>query len=328
MNSGALLLSDVIMENDALSHAVVASYLCECGALFKARRWAWIDVQADASRAARVREEGPFEGLCPTCGDPAFGHAPWVAVDQEVARAWLVLPRERLGEVVEALRWHLDAVERCDAQLPGWLLSPSPSADLELEGLAPWERDGHAETHTGMVSADHASEHAVGAGVPVQVGMELSGVTQVGELSSHVGLVLLREEGQVCVRVVMDDEDRAHWGTAALSVRPVHLRDLGYPMLGVRVLASYLGRVSVIDGVVDPASEEASAIVERLCEEVSVRVEIDGEGAAGPSVVRGVSAPGLQRNAASCFESARAVLAAHEFSSTAWEDAMEELATR
>lgn len=329
-NDGALLLSAVVMENDSLSHVVMTSYLCECGVLFRARRWAWIDVTLDGARAARVRDEGPFEGMCPACGEPAIGHAPWVACDRELHRSWLVLSRERLGEVMEALRWHHRVIESHDGVVPAWLLSPSPRADLELDGLSPWERDARSGTRVGLVGSDYASanEPGVGTGVPVQVGMELSGVTQEGELSSHVGLVLLGEGNQVSLRVVMDDEARAHWGTAALSVRPVHLRNLGYPVLSLRVLASYLGRVSVIDGVVDPASEEASLIIDRLCEEVSVRVEIDGDSPDASSVVRGVSGPGLQRNAALCFESARAVLAAGDFPLSGWEDAIDELGAR
>jgi len=228
------LLSAVVMENDSLSRVVTTSYLCECGALFKARRWAWIDVTLDGARAARVRDEGPLEGMCPDCGEPAFGHAPWVACDRESERAWLVLPRGRLGEVMEALRWHHRAVESCDDVLPAWLVSPTPRADVEASGLAPWERAGHERgahsgTYVGLVGSDHGNARgaSVGTGVPVQVGMELSGVTQEGELSSHVGLVVLKEGDQVSLHVAMDDEDRAHWGTAALSVRPVHLRDMG-----------------------------------------------------------------------------------------------------
>ena len=68
----------------------------------------------------------------------------------------------------------------------------------------------------------------------------------------------------------------------------IHLRDLGYPVLGVRVLASYLGRVSVIDGVLDPSEEEAGRVIETLCQDFRVFVELQGvEGSA--TIVREVS---------------------------------------
>ena len=126
------------MENHSLSHVVTASYLCECGQLFKARRWAWIDVVLDGARAGRVRDEGPFEGRCPSCGEPASGQAPWVACDVAAECAWLVMPAERRGEVMDALGWHHKIVEARDGALPGWLLSPWPRADLERGGLSPW----------------------------------------------------------------------------------------------------------------------------------------------------------------------------------------------
>lgn len=286
--------------------------------MFRARRWAWIDVEHDGPRAARVRMEGPFEGTCPGCGDPAYGDAPWVAVRPTDGMCWLMMDPSRRGEALDALRWHHDVVQRCEEPVPSWLLSPRLTVERARDGLPPWELELPTDAHPSSARSE---------GIPVQLGVEVSGVTEVGELSAHVGSVSLDEEGAVRVRVPLDSTARAHWGTAALSVRPIHLRDLGYPVLGVRVLASYLGRVSVIDGVLDPSEEEAGQIIETLCQDFRVFVELQGvEGSA--TIVREVSTAGLHRNAALCLESARAILAAGDFPPPAWAAAVEALAGR
>jgi hypothetical protein len=144
---------------------------------------------------------------------------------------------------------------------------------------------------------------------------ELTGRAFAGRLAIDGGLVTLD--------TTLDERARRFWGVASLRARPIHLRGLGYPLVGVRVVASYLGRVSIIDGVLDVGSELANEVLTHLSREFRLQIVMRG----GASVTRrDVEGSGLERNAALCLESARAALAAASYPRDAFAQAEQKLA--
>lgn len=334
------------------SYAQGSSYSCACGVTYAARRWRWVHV-FDRAVLSRVRRDGPFEGACPACGAQPSARAPYV--ECEDAGATLVLSDDRRGEVLAALRDHLDAVESALVagtlrQLHSALMRPA----LRFEGT-PAQLTGRARPRS-KVGADEAGggvdpetqprvklpagsaandgdgsdagapepgvPHAVGSGIMARPEhrKEQTAVSRAG-----IGELLLAD-GVVTLHAEVDAEARRMWGTAALRARPIHLRDLGYPVVGVRVIASYLGQVSVIDGVIDVGTDEANAVVHALSKEF--KLELVLHSADHSTLPREVDAPGLERNAALCMESARAALAAGEFPPERYATAIDELAAR
>ncbi|MCA9685551.1 MAG: hypothetical protein KC457_25455, partial [Myxococcales bacterium] len=126
----------------------------------------------------------------------------------------------------------------------------------------------------------------------------------------------------VTLDLTIDEAGRSLWGQAALQVRPIHLRDHGYPLIGVRLVASYLGRMALIDGVVDVGSDQAAEIFANLSRRFRVQLVIKGD-SSGSVIRREVSARDLERNAALCLESARAALARSEYPREAFVEALE-----
>lgn len=132
------------------------------------------------------------------------------------------------------------------------------------------------------------------------------------------------EDEQIAtIDLELDEAGRGLWGQAALQVRPIHLRDHGYPIIGVRLVASYLGRMSVIEAVVDVGSEEAGEIFACLSRRFRVMLILRGEGSS--TVRREVAGRDLERNAALCLESARASLARREYPRDAFRRALADL---
>ncbi len=289
-------------------------YLCVCGTTYPVERQRWVDRDAEPELHARILIDGPLRGRCPRCSEPALGRTTWLEIVPSEAKATLVLGGHQRSELVAALKAHLDSIVHRSEATPGWLLQPrwrfeggrndeSPSRQLAVS-LIDEEGDSGAMT----VSARKPEPDAA---VPRPVGARRSTSTTASTRDAHVAPMTL--EGDVpTVRVALEEGDRARWGSAALRVQPIHLRRYGYPLIGVRIVASYLGETSICDGIVDVADELANEIFTRLSNEVRVHIGLtDLEGNTPAS--REVSAPDLGRNAALCLESARGVLASEEF---------------
>jgi hypothetical protein len=123
--------------------------------------------------------------------------------------------------------------------------------------------------------------------------------SEIGELAVEAGIVRLRTP--------VDPDRLATWKSAKLEVRPIHVRGRGYPLLGVRVVAAYMGQLGCIDGLVDVGLPAAIDVFRALSQRFAIELWFVPAG--GEPVVRNVGAPGLEANAALCLESARGALA-------------------
>ncbi|MCY1063486.1 hypothetical protein OV090_01855 [Nannocystis sp. RBIL2] len=130
-----------------------------------------------------------------------------------------------------------------------------------------------------------------------------------------------RDGGAVQVTANVNEATARVWATVPLKVRPIHLRGLGYPLVGVRVVADAGGEALVIDAVVDVGEPMTLDLFKQLTREFKIRLALPGH-------QRELLAPELQRNAASCLESAQAQLGTGEFPPDAYRTARELLAGR
>ncbi|MCH9681317.1 MAG: HEAT repeat domain-containing protein [Deltaproteobacteria bacterium] len=149
------------------------------------------------------------------------------------------------------------------------------------------------------------------AGVPQIIGLD-SPSPEVGarpaSIGAHVADLTLDEV--VAFRIRVSSEQLPQWEAARLSARPIHLRGRGYPLVGVRVVGSYMGQVGCIDAVVDVGSTLATDAFRRLSEQFSVTLVIEH---GSREISRTIEASGLEPNAALCVESARGILARGEY---------------
>ena len=252
--------------------------------------------------------------------------------------SWLLRPTWRFeeGDTATVVRREL-----------GFPLQPMPSGDvtedISVDDFDPIEETDEAdddqdaeavEVEVEREEEDTARRHAPKSqtdGVPKLVGSN-PWPTQVpamrGGVLAYIGALHLDhtssdDESIVTLDLDLDENGRSLWGQAALQVRPIHLRDHGYPIIGVRLVASYLGRMSVIEGVVDVGSEDAGEIFACLSRRFRVLLILRGEGSS--TVRREVAARDLERNAALCLESARASLARREYPHDAFRQALDDL---
>lgn len=149
------------------------------------------------------------------------------------------------------------------------------------------------------------------AGVPQLIGSDSpapEGPRRPAAIGAHVADLTL--DDAVGFRVRLSGHELDQWEAARLSARPIHLRGRGYPLVGVRVVGSYMGQVGCIDAVVDVGSTLASDIFRRLSErfEVTLHLELGSR-----EIGRTIRAEGLEPNAALCVESARGILARGEY---------------
>ena len=316
-------------------------YLCVCGTTYPVDRQRWVDRDAQPELHARILIDGPLSGECPECAAPALGRLTWVEVVPSEKRATLVLGAHQRAEIVDALQTHLSNIASRETATPGWLLQPA----WRFEGGAAVVGSEAAAAEPALASAPakpkpKASSQAAPrkrppsppqrleaerrAGVPQAVGTRNSDVRTAPSQDAHV-CELIAAGGQPTVEIVLDSAGRELWGRAAVTVRPIHIRSFSYPLVGVRLLASYLGTTSVIDAVVDVAEDTANEIFASLSANVNVRLNLRSEHGSTP-VSRDISAEGLGRNAALCLESARGVLATEELAANAFESAMSQLA--
>ena len=316
-------------------------YLCVCGTTYPVARQRWVDRDAEPERHAQILIDGPLRGRCPLCGEHALGRTSWLEIVPSESRATLVLGAHERAELVEHLKRHLDHVtERAEAT-PGWLLQPQwrfeagrstsdGSAALSLEDAE--ELEDIVERRVARRPRSVAQRLAAAAleeeeaGIPKPVGQGVSAGTTAPSKDAHVALLTV-VGGMPTIEIQLDEEARSLWGRAALRVRPIHLREYGYPLIGVRVFASYLGSSAVLDAVVDVATEEANEVFAHVSNDFIVRLSMISTNGGTP-VSREVSAQDLGRNAALCLESARGTLAAEEFPPDAFERAYAELSGR
>ncbi|MCY1057721.1 hypothetical protein [Nannocystis sp. SCPEA4] len=126
-----------------------------------------------------------------------------------------------------------------------------------------------------------------------------------------------RDGGAVQVTVNLNEATARVWASAPVKVRPIHLRGLGYPLVGVRCVAEAGGESLVVDAVVDVGEPMTLDLFKQLTREFKIRLVLPG------GQVRELAAPELQRNAASCLESAQAQLGTGEFPPDAYRTARE-----
>jgi hypothetical protein len=308
------MVSRVETSVDEWTWSAQVAYACACGAYGSVTRWRWVDAEANPELAKRLREAGPLEGNCRACQRPAEGGGAWLELSPGQEQATLVLGAQQRGELLEVLQGHLEQLRTRPGQVRHWLLQPRVTF-----------------TSARPSAAAPADAHERGAGIPKAVGQRgwASGPTLSAEIQRAVVGDLIVTEGGVTVVAALDEPTRRMWGSAALQARPVLLRGLGYPLLGVRLVASYLGEVAVIDAVVDVSDPSTSEIFVRLTQSFRLRLAVRSD--AGPvasreAAVREIEAEALGRNAAMCLESAQGQLGAGEYPPDAYRTARDSLA--
>jgi hypothetical protein len=175
---------------------------------------------------------------------------------------------------------------------------------------------------------------AVRPGVPQMIGadMRTPGNFSPPVLGAYVGSLSL-EDGAAVATATVDASEGDKWAQAKIVARPIHLRGLAYPLLGVRLVAAFMGQKAVVDAVVDAGAPLASELFRALSKSfvVTLRVQPGGTDLVSPtgaegSVERVVEAAKLEPNAALCLESARGLLARGEYPPADFEEAKQQLA--
>ncbi len=309
-----------------------AAYACHCGTMYAVMYWRWVDAIARPDLDVRVQEDGPFEGTCPDCGATARSAGTWLRVDARAREATLQVAEAQRGSLLRLLREHLDAVESRTHAVRPWMLQPTPVFYTLPENAVRSRRSAvpvvPARSGELVIDVDHPpvieaqsnpqvsapprtdgrDENGVAPGVPQLIGSDTRtpGTFRTPVLGAYVGELSVEGE-QVVARARVDASERDKWAQAHLQARPILLRGLGYPLLGVRAIASYLGQKAVIDAVMDPGASEATEVFRVLAQRFSLRIEVTpGE---GDPVERDAEAEALEPNAALCLESARTLLA-------------------
>ena len=283
-----------------------------------------VELPDEADIAMRVRAAGPFEGECPQCGRTAQATGAWLEIDTLSRHATLVVPGDRRGDIVAILQEHLVWIARHPQLAEPWTLQPEVSFVVPGEETARRAvRDDSSATRA-VPRPTRAPEPArpiaqlpepgtpipIIAGVPQAIAGDGGGnVARRPSIGAWVGDLhpgdLARGEGPVVM--FMPDDDRGEkWRDAKLEVRPLHLRSRGYPLLGVRIIASWMGQVGCLDAFVDVGQPQSQAIFRALAQRFAMRVVATL--GTGEQIVREVGAAGLEPNAALCLESAHGAL--------------------
>ncbi len=327
------------------------AYACHCGAQFSVcRRW-WIDGEASPLEVDRVRERGPLRGRCGVCAREAEIFCRWLEILPRQKQAILHLEEAARVDLGGALKLHLEQANRRNleshGELPPWMWQPRWNFDVATASARNMGSKATAIPSIVPVGGDLNSPSTVDEGdktgrvasaVPQAVGQvifpQLASRTHAmsggreesfrGESRGNHVTSLDVVGGLVTIDHHLDEDGRIFWGAAVLHAQPVHLREHGYPLVGVRMVASYLGELSILDAVVDVAEETVNHAFSLLSREFRIGLVLD----CGPNntpVRRSVECRGLERNAALCLESARAALGAGKFSNNAFADAKEHL---
>jgi hypothetical protein len=299
-------------------------FACTCGATVAVVRRTCIELPHDSHIAARMREVGPFEGECPQCGRPTHAQAPWLEVDADARTATLVIPGQRRGDVIEILRAHLAWLAAHPRVVRPWMLQPQLSyldateqtarravSDSSVTSLGRPRRTGQ---HAIPVEPSHDTEREPGTPVPIAPGVPLA-ISSDGKpeldprrvsIGAHTGELGCDEHGAVLSFTAADTTALTKWRDAKLDARPIHLRGRGYPLLGVRVVGSWMGQLGCVDAFVDIGQTTSQAVFRTLAQRFALRLVIAGP--SGEAIVREVTAPRLEANAALCLESAHAAM--------------------
>lgn len=304
-----------------------AAYACHCGTMFAVMYWRWVDAQARPDLDARVQHDGPFEGTCPDCGAQARCAGTWLRVDAVAREATLQVAEAQRGSLLRLLREHLDAVESRSHAVRPWMLQPTPVFyDLPESTTRPRSAVEVVPARSGELVIDvpglgspseappterPAPDVAPGSmppGVPQIIGADTRtpGTFRPPVLGAYVGELAVEDEA-VLARAEVDASERDKWEKAHLQARPVLLRDHGYPLLGVRTIASFLGQKAVIDAVLDPGEPSSAEVFRLLSQGFAFKLVVTPS--EGDPVEREAACEGLEPNAALCLESARTLLA-------------------
>lgn len=329
---------DCVTHSD-LSWSETTTYACRCGAMFPTTVWRWIDADAHPDLHDAARDRGPLTGECPRCGEEPTAQCTWLSIRPSKAEAVLMVSGDRRADFVEELRAHLARVQERATHVETWLLSPRLQfQDVREETTArrkmprrsaaphPIARE---EAGTPVPVAARASPRPVavagetqrvdsgnamaGAGIPQPIGATTAAPASVmaprGTLGALMGTLEL-SSGRARIRVEVPVGTVDKWREAKLGIVPVHLRGRGYPLLGVRLTAMYLGEKGVVDAIIDAGEPRSSDLFRVLAERFAIeaRIEHDGE-----RVTRSVEGQGLEPNAALCLESARGLMARGEY---------------
>ncbi len=144
-----------------------------------------------------------------------------------------------------------------------------------------------------------------------------------GELVETVVGALMLDAGGVRVTAAMNPHSGEFWRTADVKMRPVLLREYGYPLIGVRAVAEGIGQRAVVDAVVDIAEPGTEDLFLQLARQFHVTLALVDERGA-PIDERIISSDSLSRNASMCYEGARGMLAKQP--ATDFEQALRRLA--
>lgn len=332
------------MPREDLSWSELVVYACRCGTLYAATVWRWIDVDAQTELADIARRRGPVVGECSRCGEAAKSAATWLEIRPAAGEASLMLSGDRRADVIEELRRHLEHVRARPEVVRPWLLHPThvfvdvrdettarraiPQGDEDHDDDLPspaWSgpdggEDGRGAPRPIAVSGETRARVPSGrveldAGIPQIIAPDAAPPASVvanpntGALGALLGELRLHD-GVVRAHVEVPEGALPKWQGAKLEARPVHLRGMGYPLLGVRLVAMYLGDRGCIDALVDPADPRTSDVFRALAESFVVEAVLES---GGERVTRRLDGPGLEPNAALCLESARGLLARGEY---------------
>jgi len=305
-----------------------AAYACHCGTMFAVMYWRWVDAAARPDLDARVQQDGPFEGTCPDCGAHARCAGTWLRVDARAREATLQVAEAQRGSLLRLLREHLDAVESRSHAVRPWMLQPTPVfydlSEATAGGFRPASvvpaRSGELVVEIAEPAPEPtprptpqlvAEAEGVPPGVPQLIGSDTRtpGTFRPPVLGAYVGGLSIEDE-VVLATATVDASERDKWEHAHLQARPVLLREHGYPVLGVRTVASFLGQKAVIDAVVDPGEPSSADIFRLLSQRFVYTLRVTTSD--GQVVEREATAKALEPNAALCLESARTVLASEQ----------------
>ncbi len=329
----------LLEEADRARHEGPVRGICpNCGAPATARV-DWLELEPSQERAVLILGPQQRHQLVELLRDHLAALAERIARGElELTEEWLLRPAWRFDDGDTSSAFRPAPVSEAPSVHPSQRAPANETmvvAVHELEVLNEHEHEHGHESESDHEDTARRQAPQKNDGVPKLVGGAAAWPTVVPAAAGAAYTYLARlavdhvstgegeDEEIVTVDLDLDDAGRSLWGQAALQVRPIHLRDHGYPLIGVRLVASYLGRMSLIDAIVDVGSDDAAEVFAALSRRFRVQLVLRGEGSS--SVRREVSGRDLERNAALCLESARASLAKREYPRDAFRRALDSL---
>jgi hypothetical protein len=301
-----------------------------CGVEPSARA-TWLEIDRAARRAVLVL---PEERRGDVIGE-LQAHLELLRKLPEHVTPWLMTPSLRFAESAEenTARRRVEPRGVPDESLG--VVSGELRVEVGLEKESAWTpepSDHGADARASMWSAEQepaiAAAEALNAGVPQAIGPDVRtpgpGPKPPPSLGAIMGELQV-VDGRVRVRAQVDAASADKWRAAKIEIRPIHLRGRGYPLLGVRAVASYMGSVGCIDAVIDVGAPMATDAFRALAQQFVVQLDLEAT-PGGESVSCEVEALGMEPNAALCIESARGLLVHGEYPPHEYENARRKLA--